>query len=56
MPWKTWAIAALLTLAMMLCVDGCTVVHVHIGDTAVDAEAEVGFVVPTPKVVLPGAQ
>jgi len=40
---------------VLLCISGCTVVHVHIGDTGVDAEAQVsaGYVVPTPKLILP---
>ncbi len=53
---KILAMAALLTLAMVLAMGGCIIIHNHIGDTAVDAEAEVataGYTVPTPKLVIP---
>lgn len=49
MKWR----ALLAALIMGLLLTGCTVVHVHIGDTQVDAEADVGYTVPTPKLVIP---
>ena len=50
---KILAIAALLTLAFWL--SGCTIVHLHVGDTNIEdaGKAQVGYTLPTPKVVIP---
>ena len=51
--WKILAIAALLTLAMWM--SGCTVVHLHVGDTNIQdsAKASLGTALPVPRIVLP---
>ena len=52
MNWRTWILAALLTLAMWLAVGGCTIIcnseitHVHNGDTSVQAEGKVATEIP----------